>query len=93
VVVVVVVVVVVQRLDNQNELRVFFLSQISNNVRRRPLCRLLKLYDIQHDAKSSTTVLRRSFLVPTVCTTKAVGSAAGSLVRYVVMQVVTSHIL
>jgi hypothetical protein len=46
--------------DNQNEMRIFFLSQIGNTIRRRPLCRLLQLYDIQHDAKSSTSVLRRS---------------------------------
>jgi hypothetical protein len=39
-----------QRPDNQNELRVFFLSY---NVRRRPLCRLHKLYDIQHDLSRS----------------------------------------
>ena len=44
--------------DNHNKLCIFFLSQIGRNVQCWPLCRLLQLYDIQHDPKSSTSVLR-----------------------------------
>src|ERR1700733_10311914 len=39
-------------------MRVFFLSQLTKKIRRRPLCRLLKLYDIGHDSNSSFNVLR-----------------------------------
>ena len=46
--------------DNDDDMRMFFLSELSNNIHRRPLCRLLQLYNIEHDTKASFNVLHRA---------------------------------